>query len=95
MNTNGFMFMVCLLLGLLSCVHADLKLGFYDQSCPKAEKIVHDYVKKHIPNAPSLAAALLRMHFHDCFVRVCILVPHMYMTAHIAYMLKFILILLL
>ncbi|CAN1843733.1 Peroxidase 3 [Linum perenne] len=42
-------------------------MNFYSQSCPKAEQIVLDYVKKHISNAPSLASPLLRMHFHDCF----------------------------
>ncbi|EHA8589469.1 Peroxidase 3 [Cocos nucifera] len=63
-------FVICVALSLF-CASADLKLDFYDKSCPKAEKIIFDYVKKHIPHAPSLAAPLLRMHFHDCFVRGC------------------------
>ncbi|KAL0911315.1 hypothetical protein M5K25_019448 [Dendrobium thyrsiflorum] len=50
---------------------ADLKLNFYYESCPNAENFVFDYVKEHIPHAPTLAAPLLRMHFHDCFVRGC------------------------
>lgn len=43
----------------------------YARTCPKAEKIVQDFINKHIHNAPSLAAPLIRMHFHDCFVRGC------------------------
>ncbi|KAL6535888.1 Peroxidase 3 [Orobanche hederae] len=62
-----------LLLGLLlvASTHAKLEMRFYAKSCPKAEKIVQDYVNMHIRKAPSLAAPLLRMHFHDCFVRGC------------------------
>ncbi|XP_059318128.1 peroxidase 3-like [Lycium ferocissimum] len=56
---------------ILVSSHAQLQQNFYAKSCPKAEKIILDYVQKHIPNAPSLAAALIRMHFHDCFVRGC------------------------
>lgn len=62
---------ILVVLAIFGSVHGDLQMGFYASSCLKAEKIVQDYVNEHIPNAPSLAAALIRMHFHDCFVRGC------------------------
>ncbi|KAJ6835768.1 peroxidase 30-like [Iris pallida] len=65
-------FMILVVFGALGYAKAQsLELGFYDTSCPKAEKIISDFVKEHIRNAPCLASPLLRMHFHDCFVRGC------------------------
>lgn len=58
------------LVGLVGPIQAQLQMNYYANTCPNAEKIVQDFVSNHISNAPSLAAALLRMHFHDCFVRV-------------------------
>lgn len=48
-----------------------LSTTYYDQTCPKAESIIRKAVKKSMVNDITVPAALLRMHFHDCFIRVC------------------------
>ena len=48
-----------------------LKVGFYKRTCPQAESIILEEMKKVMSVAPSLAGPLLRLHFHDCFVNVC------------------------
>ena len=70
-SQSCFKALIICLIALIGSTQAQLQLGFYAKSCPKAEKIILKYVVEHIRNAPSLAAALIRMHFHDCFVNVC------------------------
>ncbi|CAA3020694.1 peroxidase 27-like [Olea europaea var. sylvestris] len=64
----------------LLCVHVflfdrtnaqSLRVGFYNGTCPSIEEIVKNTTASFISQAPLLAPALLRMHFHDCFVRGC------------------------
>jgi peroxidase len=43
---------------------------FYDHSCPQAQQIVASIVGKAHYQDPRMAASLLRLHFHDCFVKV-------------------------
>ncbi|KAJ6691036.1 PEROXIDASE [Salix koriyanagi] len=70
-GSGYFVVMFFCFLAFMGSAEGKLQMGFYSKSCPNAEKIVQDYVDSHIHNAPSLAASILRMHFHDCFVRGC------------------------
>ncbi|KAF8405846.1 hypothetical protein HHK36_007923 [Tetracentron sinense] len=46
-----------------------LRVGFYSQTCPNAEAIVSSVVQEAITSDFNVAAILLRLHFHDCFVQ--------------------------
>ncbi|KAL3632662.1 hypothetical protein CASFOL_025646 [Castilleja foliolosa] len=56
---------------LVPLAYAQLKDGFYTSTCPRAESIVRGVVQQRFNRDRSITAALLRMHFHDCFVRGC------------------------
>ncbi|PHU27081.1 Peroxidase 15 [Capsicum chinense] len=44
---------------------------YYYKSCPKAQEIVKSVVAKAVAKEARMAASLLRLHFHDCFVKGC------------------------
>ncbi|PAN33314.1 hypothetical protein PAHAL_6G011100 [Panicum hallii] len=52
-------------------VAAELSMDYYGMTCPFAEYIVRNVVGEALMKDPTLAASLLRLHFHDCFVQGC------------------------
>lgn len=44
---------------------------FYDHSCPKAQQIVKSVMAKAVAREVRMAASIMRLHFHDCFVKGC------------------------
>ncbi|KAI0493395.1 hypothetical protein KFK09_023511 [Dendrobium nobile] len=59
-----------LILQAISCSNG-LSMDYYAFSCPSAESMVMNTVFQALNKDPTLAAGLLRMHFHDCFIQGC------------------------
>ncbi|KAK7268990.1 hypothetical protein RIF29_21704 [Crotalaria pallida] len=66
---------VLLLIEVVACgfnFGADgLNMNYYFMSCPFVEPVVKNIVNNALQDDPTLAAGLIRMHFHDCFIEGC------------------------
>ncbi|CAA2999426.1 peroxidase 64-like [Olea europaea subsp. europaea] len=47
-----------------------LSLNYYTKTCPDVEYVIAQVVREATMKDKTVPAALLRMHFHDCFIRV-------------------------
>lgn len=71
MKANLLLLVSMVVLGVVGvCQGGNLRKKYYKTTCPSAEQIVQDATWKHVSSKPNLPAKLIRMHFHDCFVRV-------------------------
>ncbi|CAI0549212.1 unnamed protein product [Linum tenue] len=50
---------------------AQLSTNFYAKSCPNALPAIRTSIRAAIAKDPRMSAALIRLHFHDCFVHGC------------------------
>nr|XP_043617809.1 peroxidase 64-like [Erigeron canadensis] len=75
MAVKNTVFSILFGLAILGLAHINtinaLSSNYYDQTCPNVESTITSVVKKAMMNDRTVPAALLRMHFHDCFIRGC------------------------
>ena len=48
-----------------------LRVGFYHRTCPRVENIVYQSMVRSYQRDKTVAPGVLRIAFHDCFVRGC------------------------
>ncbi|WOL02616.1 hypothetical protein Cni_G11335 [Canna indica] len=71
-NCSPYLLPLILMVLCLSVdVRSQLTTDFYAQSCPNVLKIVRREVMNALEKEMRMAASLLRLHFHDCFVNGC------------------------
>ncbi|KAI3930272.1 hypothetical protein MKW92_033849 [Papaver armeniacum] len=65
----GLVLLACYCLSSAEAAHQQLHVGYYRSTCFPAEFIVRNEVFKAFQANKGIAPGLLRLHFHDCFVR--------------------------
>ncbi|RWR94410.1 peroxidase 5-like protein [Cinnamomum micranthum f. kanehirae] len=70
MYSSTISMLLMLLVASLAACDAALTVGFYNDTCPSAEQLVLQAVTDAFANNSGIAPGLIRMHFHDCFVRI-------------------------
>ncbi|XP_010257484.1 PREDICTED: peroxidase 15-like [Nelumbo nucifera] len=50
---------------------AQLSATFYSSTCPNVSTIVRNVIQQELRSDVRIAASLIRLHFHDCFVDGC------------------------
>ncbi|RWR92449.1 peroxidase 17-like protein [Cinnamomum micranthum f. kanehirae] len=64
-------FVFSFLLVQTAIASSQLQPGFYSQTCPEAELIVRQVMRRAMIREPRSAASVMRLQFHDCFVNGC------------------------
>lgn len=69
LSITSFVIFILVLLGTIC--DAKLSSTFYDNTCPDALSTIRTVIRRAVSKERRMAASLIRLHFHDCFVQGC------------------------
>ncbi|XP_052154108.1 peroxidase 44-like [Oryza glaberrima] len=67
----GVLLILQLQIAVAACCCWGLEVGYYGATCPDADAIVRRVMERRFYNDNTIAPAIIRMLFHDCFVTGC------------------------
>ncbi|KAI5429304.1 hypothetical protein KIW84_034068 [Lathyrus oleraceus] len=67
----AYRIVVTILVLLATICDAQLSSTFYDTTCPDALTTIRTAIRTAVSKERRMAASLIRLHFHDCFVQGC------------------------
>ncbi|KAB2088945.1 hypothetical protein ERO13_A03G024000v2 [Gossypium hirsutum] len=70
-SSFSVMFVVVVWMMAGSSSYAQLSTSFYSKSCPKVLSTVESVVKSAVSKEKRMGASIVRLFFHDCFVKGC------------------------
>ncbi|KAF5181071.1 hypothetical protein FRX31_029343, partial [Thalictrum thalictroides] len=68
-SSSSIMIFVFFFLLCVSNTSSELNTNYYLSTCPDAHQISASVVSKFVSQDPRMAASLIRLQFHDCFVQ--------------------------
>lgn len=69
-SSSNLVWVAALVVSLMALCEAQLSPNYYDKTCPQVLPTVKKATGTAIAREHRMAASLLRLHFHDCFVQV-------------------------
>ncbi|GAA0183180.1 peroxidase [Lithospermum erythrorhizon] len=71
MSPMSLLLLLMVLINSLASCNAQLSPTFYSQTCSNATTTIRTIIRRAISAERRMAASLIRLHFHDCFVQGC------------------------
>ncbi|KAK2635677.1 hypothetical protein Ddye_030469 [Dipteronia dyeriana] len=69
--SSTFLISILFILFMSMQCESHLSSTFYRKSCPNALDIIRKGIRSAVSRERRMAASLIRLHFHDCFVKGC------------------------